>query len=328
MDELIARMLDATPGFADPWALLLAPLPLLMLRYGPRARAASAAMAAPESVSAMSRGAEAALAARMGATLAPWVAWLALLLALAGPRTLENAPVAPPSGRDVLLAIDLSGSMERQDFVYRGAQARRIDVTRRVAADFVRGRAGDRVGLVVFGDHAFVAAAPSFDVEAVAQALEGMTIGVAGRSTAISDGLGLALRRLDRSDAPSRVVILLSDGTNTAGMVRPQEAAALAAEMGVRVHTIALGPLARGEGSQDRNAVDDVTLAQIAHASGGAAFRVRDGEDFRAVDAALDALEPSPTDAPRIAAWRDLWPWPAALSLLAAALSLALGRAT
>jgi Ca-activated chloride channel family protein len=266
----------------------------------------------------MAEGAEGLDLARSADRVLPWILWVALVAALAGPRVPLTAEAAPPSGRDVILTIDLSGSMERDDFVLDGRPAARIAVVQRLAADFVRGRRGDRVGLVVFGERAYVAAEPSFDVDAVAQAVEGMTIGIAGRSTAISDGLGLSLKRLERSDAPTRVVILLSDGANTSGDIAPADAAALAAELGVRVHTIALGPLALSEGNADRNAVDDVTLRAIADASGGTAFRVRTPEDFLTVNDALDALEPNPGDAPRTAVWRDLWPWPASVAFLAA----------
>jgi Ca-activated chloride channel family protein len=316
LDALLA--FAAAPRFAFPWALLLAPLPLLMLRHGPRLRASGAAMIAPEGVRGLAGSAPAAALVRGAARALPWVAWLCLLLALAGPRALVGAAGAPPSGRDLMLVVDLSGSMERADFLMGGQPAARIDVVREMGADFVRGRAGDRVGLIVFGDQAYVAAAPSFDVEAVAQTVEGMAIGIAGRSTAISDGLGLALKRMGESDAASRVMILLSDGTNTAGSVQPEDAAELAAGMGVRIHTIAFGPLALGEGSTDRNAVDDVTLAAIAEASGGVAFRVRDGDDFAAVHRALDALETSAGRPPQTAIWADLWMWPGAVALLAA----------
>jgi Ca-activated chloride channel family protein len=310
-------------SLAAPWALLLLPLPLLALRYGPPARARAAALAAPETVLAMAGAEGSATRARVGAAGFAWAAWIALVLALAGPRTLVVAETVPPTGRDLMLAIDLSGSMEIEDFLLDGAPARRVDVVRRLGSDFVRGRWGDRVGVVVFGDQAMVAAPPSFDVEAAAQAIEVMDIGVAGRSTAISYGLGLALKRLADADAPSRVVILLSDGTNTAGDLPATHVARLAAEMGVRVHTIAMGPLSLGEGSTDRNAVDDLTLADIARASGGETFRVKNAEDFAQVNAALDRLEATEGDAPTTALWREWWPWPAAAALAAALAAMA-----
>jgi len=311
---------------AHPLALLLAPLPLLALRLLPPAPVESGALLTPERIGAAATARARPARATAARLAAPWLAWLALVAALAGPQTLTQTRALPASGRDVVLAIDLSGSMEREDFTLDDAPAARIDVVRRMAAAFARGRGGDRLGLVVFGDQAYVAAPLSFDVEAVAQAVEGMTIGLAGRSTAISDGLGLALKRLAASDARSRVAILLSDGTNTAGSVAPADAAALAAAMGVRVHTIAMGPLALSEGSTDRNAVDDVTLAAIAQASGGTAFRVRSQADFAAVNAALDALEASPTEQGVALARRALWVWPAALALLAALVALASPR--
>lgn len=314
-----------TWGLAFPWALLLLPLPLLARRLIPARAGGEAAVRVPGAIEAALQPGLGSALALAGRRLMPAILWAALVLALAGPRVLAGSPVIGAEGRDILFAIDLSGSMEIVDFELDGAPARRIDVVRRIAADFVRGRAGDRVGLVVFGDRAYVAAPPSFDVAAVARAVEGMVIGLAGRSTAIADGVGLALKRLAGSQAPSRVVILLSDGANTAGAVDPVAAGALAGELGVRVHTIALGPQSRSEGANDRAAVDDITLAAIAEASGGRAFRVRDTAEMAAVSAELDRMETSPTPGPRVEAWAELWPWPAGLALVTALAMLGIG---
>lgn len=317
-------------GFGMLWALALLPLPLGVRAWmAPRPGRGGAGLVVPEGLAARlaDAGAAAAWAGAARGAL-PWIIWGALVLALAQPRVVAPQPLIGVEGRDIVLAIDLSGSMEQKDFVLDGAPARRLDVVARVAADFVRGRVGDRVGLVVFGDTAYVAAPPSFDVAAVARSVEGMVIGLAGRSTAIADGLGLALKRLEGSDAPGRVVILLSDGANTAGRVDPVAAAGLAASLGIRVHTIAMGPQARSEGASARGAVDDITLAAIAQAAGGRAFRVRSSADMAEVAAELDRMETSPTEAPRAEVYRALWPWPAAVALAAAlvCLGLDLGR--
>ncbi|WP_232830632.1 VWA domain-containing protein [Oceanicella sp. SM1341] len=238
------------------------------------------------------------------------------MIALAGPRVLETLDALPASGRDVVLALDLSGSMEREDFDLDGARVSRLAAVQTVASRFVLGREGDRVGLVVFGDRAYVAAAPTHDVAAVAQVIDTAMIGVSGRSTAIADGLGLAIRRLRGREAKSRVILLLSDGQDTTGAVDPVAAARAAAALGIRVHTIALGPRDLETSPGARDAVDTATLRAIAEAAGGVMFRVRNTDDLRAVTDAVDRLEPSAAAAPPIRGWHALWPWPAAAALL------------
>lgn len=305
--------------FATPLALLLAPLPLLALRLMPLAEAGAAVVTVPAAVAAALTEGEARAARRQRLNqLVAWLAWLLLVIALAGPQRILPAAALPASGREIMLVLDLSGSMEARDFTLDGAKVRRIDAVKAVSAAFLRGRAGDRVGLVYFAEQAEVAAVPTFDVEAVAAALESAGIGDLGRSTAIGDGLGLAIKRLKESTAPSRVVVLLSDGTSTAGAVKAETAAALARGLGIKVHTIALGTMETLEGSEGAGSlVDAATLEGIATVSGGEAFRVGSTEDLQAVTAAIDALEGGRAAAPPVAVAQSLWPWPAGLALAA-----------
>ncbi|MHA6345993.1 VWA domain-containing protein [Roseivivax sp. CAU 1761] len=305
-------------AFAQPWMALLLPLPLLLARLLPPRGESMAALAVPERVGrdllAVHR---AGRLSRARARLLPWAVWALLVLALTGPRLLEPVPALRVSGRDLAVALDLSGSMVRDDFFLDGAPVTRMEAVQRVGADFVRRRAGDRVALIVFGSEAYYAAPFSFDTEAVARRIEEAQIGISGRATNISDALGLALKRMAGSAAASRVVILLSDGVNNAGVTNPRGVAELAAEMGVRVHTIALGPKDTESAAEgERGVVDAATLAAISEISGGETFRVRDTEDLVAVAAALDRLEA--TEAAGLAAeiWRELWLWPAAAAAL------------
>lgn len=307
--------------FADPWLFLLLPLPILvrlLLRPG---GGSGAALIVPESVGRqMLQG---TVSGGGASRTAPALAiWLLLVLALAGPRVLAPQQALPMSGRDLILALDLSGSMVREDFALDGVQVTRLDAVKAVGADFVRARAGDRVGLVVFGSDAYVATAPTFDTEAVAQSIDELVIGISGRATNISDAVGIALRRLDQSDAQTRVIVLLSDGTSNAGAARPRDVAALAAEMGVRIHTIALGPLALGETAEQRGVVDVATLQAMADLSGGTMFRVRTTDDLQEAARTLDALEPTARAGLTAQSYRELWLWPA---LLAGVIGLWLG---
>ncbi len=305
-------------SLAFPLALLLLPLPLVAMRLLPPMREPVAALVVP---SPLARRLEAIGPSRLmtaGRWLLPALVWIGLVGALAGPRVIVPQAALPVSGRDLVLVLDFSGSMERKDFEIDGKPARRIDAVKQVAADFVRRRGGDRVGLVIFADKAYFAAAPTFDVEAVARTVEESTIGISGRSTAISDGLGLALKRLQASKSPSRVVILLSDGVDNSGTVVPTDAASLAKKLGVKVHTIALGQNDAADATGDRDAVDVAGLQAIADMSSGTAFRVRSMADLEAVGEAIDSLEPGLSSTAAREIYRDLWTWPAGLAFLAA----------
>ncbi|WP_146589493.1 VWA domain-containing protein [Puniceibacterium confluentis] len=300
---------------AAPLALLLLPLPLLALLLPPR-RPRWGAVTLPPAILAQTRIAGTGRATRHLGLAGLVLSWILTVLALSGPRIVTTLDTLPATGRDIVLVLDLSGSMEREDFDLDGHRVSRLAAVQSVAARFVRGRAGDRVGLVVFGDRAFVAAAPTHDVAAVAHVVETSVIGVSGKATAIADGLGLAIRRLRDRPAASRVIILLSDGRDTSGVVDPVAAARKADELGIRIHTIALGPDKAQSSGRDDDVVDSATLGQIATAAGGEMFRVRTTDDLRAVTAAIDRLEPSAAAAPPMLAWRELWIWPAGAAFL------------
>ena len=214
----------------------------------------------------------------------------------------------------------MSGSMLTEDFDLDGEPVSRLDAVKRVAARFVAARAGDRIGLVLFGDRAYVAAPLTWDLAAVGRAIEEASVGVTGRSTAIAEGMGLALKRVLAADGRSRIIVLLSDGRDTTHRLDAAEVARLAATHDVRVHTIALGPADMENQPQDRDAVDTGTLRAIAEASGGRAYRVRGTEDLLEMAADLDRLEPNPSGRPPVLTPRPLWPWPAGVALLGATL--------
>ncbi|WP_417605783.1 VWA domain-containing protein [Primorskyibacter flagellatus] len=305
---------------ATPWALALLPVPFLAARFLPPIRAGGTALAVPERIGAAmigrSRGAGSDMPARLQRVL-PWLIWVLTVLALCGPRMPEPVNALKVSGRDLAIALDLSGSMVRDDFYLDGAQVSRLEAVTAVGSAFARRRAGDRVALIVFGSDAYYATPFTFDTEAVARRIEEATIGISGRATNISDALGLALKRLEASEAATRVVILLSDGANNAGATNPQGVAQLAADMGVRVHTIALGPKDETTAEEgERGVVDATTLRAISDVSGGQSFRVRTTEDLVAVTEALDQLEATDSDGLSAEVYAEFWIWPAALAML------------
>ncbi|SCY95556.1 VWA domain-containing protein [Paracoccus tibetensis] len=312
-------------SLAAPYLLALLPLPLLLRWLCPAADQDRVALQVPEHL--FPPDTAQAQAWHKGFPLTLAAAWLLLVVALSGPQVERMASAVPASGRDIILTLDLSGSMEKEDFLLDDQPVSRLEAVKRTAASFVASRTGDRIGLVIFGARAYVAAPPSFDVASVAQAIEEAQIGISGRGTAISDGLGLATRRLLTSEAPSRVIILLSDGVDTSGSVPAADAARLAASHGIRIYTIALGPEDLETQPASRDAVDVATLRAIAEAADGQMFRVRTTPDLDAVAEALDRLEPNPADRPPLRYWQPLWFWPGAGAALLLVLALLRGRA-
>lgn len=306
-------------SLAFPAALLLLPLPLLIYRIWTRTGAIRAALNVPPDVFAQSMPAT-DQPDRGGRTLL-FLAWSALVIALAGPRVSQTTDLLQFSGREIILVLDLSGSMIKEDFVLDGKPLSRLDAVKKVAARFVAARKGDRIGLVIFGARPYVAQPATFDVASVARSIETAQIGISGRATAIAEGLGLAVRRLKDSTAATKVAVLLSDGVDTSGKVRASDAARLAAEHGIRVHTIALGPDDLETRPQSRDAVDAAALRTMAETGGGTSFRVRTMADLEEMAATLDQLEPSPMRRPPLHYWRSLWTWPAGLALFLMVLS-------
>ncbi len=301
---------------AWPLALLLLPLPFLA-RLLPARRISGQAMSLPGGVS-TSADPTPGPRRRQELVLLAGI-WLCLCLALAQPQRMVLVPDRSASGRNIVFALDMSGSMATQDFFLGGETLSRLDAVKQVADGFIRARSGDRIGLVIFADRAYVAAPLTHDLPAVALALDEAEIGLTGRATNISDGLGLALRRLTDQPEKSNVIVLLSDGRDTSARLDAAEVAKLAANHNVRVHTIALGPEDLASQPSARDAVDLPTLRAIAEASGGQTFRVRSMDDLREMAADLDRLEPNPSTRPPVTEPRPLWLWPALLALILAA---------
>jgi Ca-activated chloride channel family protein len=233
--------------------------------------------------------------------------WLGLVVAAARPQWIGDPVELPNSGRDLMLAVDISGSMRVEDMQAGDRLVRRIDAVKVIASDFIGRRRGDRLGLILFGSNAYLQSPLSFDVQTVQRFLMESQIGFAGQETAIGDAIGLAVKRLRDRPAESRVLVLLTDGRDTASTVDPMEAAKLAAQLGVRIHTIGIGAdsltvpglLGTRIGSRQVNPsadLDEESLRAIADSTGGQFFRARDPEELAAIYGAIEALEPLESD--------------------------------
>jgi Ca-activated chloride channel family protein len=313
--------------FAWPWMWLALPLPWLVRRWAPPlVRADASALRVPDVADFRALTQTAAGASpRRGIPWAALLAWAALVAAAANPQWLGEPVGITNTGRDLMLAIDLSESMEVEDFLLEGRAVDRLVATKAVARDFIRRREGDRVGLLLFGEQAYLNAPLTFDRATILQLLDETAIGLAGPSTAIGDALGLAVKRLREQDTPQKVVILMTDGANTSGQVKPLRAAELAARAGLKVYTIGIGADEmmvrqlfgdiRVNPSTD---LDEKTLRGIAKATGGRYFRARDVAALERIYTEIDRLEPVARGEQQLRPSTLLFPWPLALALAAA----------
>ncbi|MDP5071459.1 MAG: VWA domain-containing protein [Congregibacter sp.] len=319
-----------------PAMLLLLPLPWIVRRFAPPRSTERPALRAPffsrwQSLAASDEQSVVRVAQKAPA-IALWALWIAMLLAAARPLWVGEALEIPNNGRALMLAVDISGSMRVEDMQVGNRMARRIDAVKQLGSDFISRRSGDRLGLILFGSRAYLQSPLSFDIQTVQRFLLESQIGFAGQETAIGDAIGLAVKRLQERPATSRVLILLTDGQDTASTVDPLEAAKLAADLGVRIYTIGIGAdsltlpglLGSPLGARTVNPsadLDESSLTNIASSTGGQYFRARDPEELATVYRLLEQLEPVEVD---VALYRPQQSLSAVPLLIALALSFAL----
>ena len=291
-------------SLAWPWALLTLPLPLIIRYLLPEARGLSEAGLRVPSIDSFST-----LRDRSGTEqLLNWrfwlatIAWVLLVLAAARPERIGEELDVPVAGRNLMLAVDLSGSMDQKDFELGGRRVDRLTATKAVASDFIERREGDRIGLILFGERAYLQVPLTLDRKTVNILLMEAFIGLAGEKTAIGDAITLAVRRVHEQDKDEgdQVLVLLTDGANTAGEVQPIKAAELAQQVGLRIYTIGIGAeqlevasLVGGRRRINPSAdLDEDTLTKIAGLTGGRYFRATDTASLQDIYKLVDELEP------------------------------------
>lgn len=246
-----------------------------------------------------------------GWTLRRAVAWLPsalrvlglvlLVVAMARPRTTQHDVMVESEGLDIILALDTSGSMEARDLESSGRNLNRLELSKRVIAQFIEGRPNDRIGLVVFGEEAFTHVPLTLDHDALQSVLGQVGIGVAGaQGTAIGSALAVSAKRLKDLEAPERLVVLLTDGRNNSGRVSPMQAAQAAAALDMKVYTIGVGRQRRGLLGAFDDGLDERVLNEIADATGGQYFRAQDSSALEEVYEQINVLEPSPAQVRQI----------------------------
>lgn len=311
-------------NFVWPWVFIVLPLPWLARRMlAPVEPLQGAALRVPFLNEFFRPGSVARGTHRSWPLVLAALAWLLLVTATSRPQWLGEPIALPVSGRDLMLALDLSESMRETDFQIQGQSVDRLVASKWVARDFIERREGDRIGLVLFGEQAYLQTPLTFDRETVLTMLDEAEIGLAGPSTAIGDAIGLAIKRVRNNKDGNRVLILMTDGANTAGEVDPLQAAELAAREGLTIYTIGIGAdemMVRSLfGSRRVNPsadLDEKTLRAIAEKTGGQYFRARDTAGLAAIYALLDELEPVERDPEMFRPTTALYYWPLAAALV------------
>jgi Ca-activated chloride channel family protein len=249
--------------------------------------------------------------------------WILLVVAIARPQHVGEQVQLPVSGRDLMLVVDISPSMNEQDMILQGRSINRLQAVKRVLDDFIDHRKGDRLGLILFGTQPYVQAPLTFDLETVRTLMHESGIGMAGRATAIGDAIGLAIKRLRDRPTDQRVVVLLTDGANTAGEVTPDKATEIAKATSVRLYTIGIGAesmIQQGFLSSRRinpsRDLDEALLQRMAEQTGGHYYRARSLPELEMIYESINQLEPIELEGKFYRPVTELYVWPGGLALM------------
>lgn len=307
-----------------PWVFIVLPLPYLVAKLLPAVTRKESALRVPfyaeashyESrlISGQSRSAI--------KRLLMVIAWVALVTAASRPQWIDDPITLPASGRDLMLAVDISGSMAQEDMQLNNRPATRLHVVKQVVGDFVVRRQGDRLGLILFGTNAYLQTPLTFDRNTVRTLLDETPIAIAGKQTAIGDAIGLTVKRLRKRPESSRVLVLLTDGASNAGEMTPLQAAQLAVQEKIKIYTVGVGADEmvvsgflfdrRINPSRD---LDEEVLKEIAAMTGGRYYRARNTRDLQQIYADLDKLEPIDQEHETYRPIKSLFYWPLSLAL-------------
>ncbi|WKE64183.1 VWA domain-containing protein [Gallaecimonas kandeliae] len=312
--------------FEALWVLLLLPLPLLWALLPAHPQPSLTRLKVPMAILAQADAETQGVSRRLLPAWLKWVGWLLLLAALARPVWV-GAPVSlPDSRREMTLVLDLSGSMQETDMEYDGHITDRLSAAKGVLLDFIKKRKGDRLGLILFADHAYVQAPLSYDLRTIATLMEEAQQGLVGTRTAIGEAVALATKQLAGRKGKKKVAILLTDGHNTAGGIDPLDALAAAKEKGVTFYTIGFGSdyqikrtIWGNRKAPNEDPPDEAFLTRLAEETGGKYFRARDAKSLEAIYGELNNLEPLADNQQTLRPRKDIFFWPLGLLLLLSA---------
>ncbi|WP_051326835.1 VWA domain-containing protein [Aliagarivorans taiwanensis] len=322
-------------SFAWLWIWLLLPLPLLLKRWRKPQQQLSASLN-NVSLPSLDSQQQQTIHSKRPQQLWQWLLWSLLLAALSRPQLLGDSPEPiVEQGRDLLLAVDMSGSMQINDLVQDDEQVDRLTIVKALLKEFIAERRGDRIGMILFADHAYLASPLSFDLQALQSQVDDLVHGLVGDMTAIGEAIGMGVRQLLEQPAEQRILILLTDGQNTSGSVDPMEAAQVAADNQVVIYTVGIGAdemlqrslfgVRKVNPSWD---LDEQSLIEIAQMTGGQYFRARDQQQLQQIYREIADLNPISEAEQFFRPKKELFFWPLGLmlGLLLLKLALALPR--
>jgi len=316
-------------SFAWPYLFLLLPMPFISWKFLPKATIQHEQALRVPNLSAFQFHQASRQSKRIGHLNSNLILlsliWVLLLTAAAKPQWVGEAIKLPVSGRDLLLAVDLSGSMEQEDMQINNKMYNRLTATKLVLSQFIQQRKGDRLGLILFADHAYLQTPLTYDSKTIETMLIEAELGLAGKKTAIGEAIGLAIKRikdLPSEQTNSRVMVLLTDGANTAG-IAPLQVAKLAKQIGLKIYTIGFGAdelivrtiFGREKVNPSRD-LDEKTLKSIAEITGGQYYRARDTESLKNIYATLNKIEPIESDNKTFRPIKALYFWPLGLAFI------------
>ncbi|MBA6350041.1 VWA domain-containing protein [Colwellia sp. BRX8-9] len=305
-----------------PWVLLALPIPLLMYLLPAKNQNQAAALKMPILIQNTSSERFSAKTKKSPRILLLLI-WSLIVLSASQPQWLGEAVNVPTEGREMMIAVDLSGSMQVEDMQINGSTVNRLDMLKVLLGEFIERRTGDRLGLILFGDDAYMQTPMTFDRKTVQQMLDEAVLGLVGKQTAIGDAIALAVKRFDTKKQSNRVLLLLTDGQNTAGKITPEQALELAVAKNITIYSVGIGADVMIQDSifgkrriNPSSELDEESLQQLASKTGGYYFRARDSKDMSEIYQLLDALEPIEQDQQQMRPLTALFYWPLSTALL------------
>lgn len=307
--------------FALPWIFLALPLPFIVYWLPAKKNTEAAPLKMPTIIQGMNSSEHGNARKKTPLSLLISV-WLLLVVSASQPQWLGEAINIPTQGREMMVAVDLSGSMQVEDMSLNGNSVNRLEMLKVLLGEFIDRRVGDRLGLILFGDDAYMQTPMTFDRKTVQQMLDETVLGLVGKQTAIGDAIALAVKRFDEKQESNRVLLLLTDGQNTAGKITPDQALELAVAKKVTIYSVGIGAdvmIQRSLFGKRRvnpsSELDEDTLTQLAEQTGGKYFRARSSDDMSKIYNLLDQLEPVEQEQQQMRPLTALFYYPLSLAL-------------
>ncbi|WP_298943741.1 VWA domain-containing protein [uncultured Psychromonas sp.] len=306
--------------FSYWWVLLFIPLPLLVRYFLAAKKQSFTQIWIP-----LAQGLQQQTSTKKNPLISvavPWLLWILLLLTIAKPIWFGEPIRIQQQSRDMILSLDLSGSMQEEDMPLNGRTVDRLTLVKSIVKDFVKERKGDRLGLILFADHAYLQTPLTFDVDTVSTMVDETEIGLVGNRTAIGESIAMAIKRFVENKNEQRVLILLTDGANTSGTIKPIEAAKQAAKNNIKIYTIGIGAdsmIKRGFFGNERvnpsADLDESTLTEIATLTDGQYFRARNQDDLQKIYQTINQLQPVDSEFLEFRPEKNLFYWPLSLAI-------------